>query len=64
MSRHDFPADEFFARQARARDAIGAAGLDWLLVIHPMSLHWLIGTEAKSQPGIPNACRCRRRLGR
>ena len=48
MSRHDFPADEFFARQARARDAIGAAGLDWLLVIHPMSLHWLIGTEAKS----------------
>ncbi len=48
MSRHDFPADEFASRQARARDAIGAAGLDWLLVIHPMSLHWLIGTEAKS----------------
>ena len=48
MSRHDFPAAEFSAHQARAREAIGAAGLDWLLVIHPMSLHWLIGTEAKS----------------
>src|SRR6266496_1549745 len=48
MSRHDFPAEEFAARHARAREAVGAAGLDWLLVIHPMSLHWLIGTEAKS----------------
>jgi Xaa-Pro aminopeptidase len=48
MSKHDFPADEFAARQARAREATGAAGLDWLIVIHPMSLHWLIGTEAKS----------------
>lgn len=48
MSRHDFPADEFASRQSRAREAIGSAGLDWLLVIHPMSLHWLIGTEAKS----------------
>jgi Xaa-Pro dipeptidase len=48
MSKHDFPSEEFTARQARARDAIGAAGLDWLIVIHPMSLHWLIGTEAKS----------------
>ena len=48
MSKHDFPGEEFAARQARAREAIGAAGLDWLLVIHPMSLHWLIGAEAKS----------------
>ncbi|MEJ0015007.1 MAG: Xaa-Pro peptidase family protein [Acetobacteraceae bacterium] len=48
MSRHDFPPEEFAARQARVREAIGAAGLDWLIVIHPMSLHWLIGTEAKS----------------
>jgi len=48
MSKHDFPAEEFAARQARAREAIGVAGLDWLLVIHPASLHWLIGTEAKS----------------
>jgi Xaa-Pro dipeptidase len=48
MSKHDFPADEFASRLVRAREAIGAAGLDWLLVVHPMSLHWLIGTEAKS----------------
>lgn len=48
MSKHDFPLEEFAARQARAREAAGAAGLDWLLVVHPMSLHWLIGTEAKS----------------
>jgi Xaa-Pro dipeptidase len=41
-------AEEFAARRARAREAIGAAGLDWLLVIHPTSPHWLIGTEAKS----------------
>jgi Xaa-Pro dipeptidase len=39
MSKHDFPAEEFAARQARAREAIGAAGLDWLLVIHRYRLH-------------------------
>jgi Xaa-Pro dipeptidase len=48
MSKHDFPADEFASRQARTRETIGAAGLDWLIVLQPMSLHWLIGTEAKS----------------
>src|SRR5258707_2596321 len=48
MPKHVFPAEEFAARQARAREAIGVAGLDWLLVFHPASLHWLIGTEAKS----------------
>ncbi len=48
MSKHDFPLDEFASRQSRTREATGAAGLDWLIVIHPMSLHWLIGTEAKS----------------
>ena len=48
MSKHDFRATEFADRVARTREAIGAARLDWLLVMHPMSLHWLIGTEAKS----------------
>lgn len=48
MSKHDFSPDEFAERQARVRRAIGEAGLDWLLVIHPVSLHWLVGTEAKS----------------
>jgi len=48
MSKHDFRGAEFTDRVNRTREAIGAAGLDWLLVMHPMSLHWLIGTEAKS----------------
>jgi len=48
MSKHDFPAEEFAQRLARTRRAIAGAGLDWLLVIHPVSLHWLIGTDAKS----------------
>lgn len=48
MSKHDFPPEEFADRLARTRAAIAAADLDWLLVMHPMSLHWLIGTEAKS----------------
>ncbi len=48
MSKHDFPPEEFADRLARTRAAIGDAGLDWLLVIHPMSLHWLIGAETKS----------------
>lgn len=48
MSKHDFPLEEFAQRQARVRAAIAEAGLDWLLVIHPVSLHWLIGAETKS----------------
>ncbi len=48
MSKHDFPAEEFAVRLARTREAIGTAGLDWLIIMHPMSLHWLIGSEAKS----------------
>jgi Xaa-Pro dipeptidase len=48
MSKHDFPPEEFAARQARVRSAIAKAGLDWLLLFHPVSLHWLIGADAKS----------------
>src|SRR3954470_16719720 len=51
MSKHDFPAEEFASRLARTRRAIAEAKLDWLLVIHPMCLHWLTGTEAKSYQG-------------
>ena len=32
----------------RTRAAIAAAGLDWLLVIHPVSMRWLIGQDNKS----------------
>ena len=48
MSKHDFSAEEFAERQARARRAIAQAGLDWLLVIHPVSMRWLIGQDTKS----------------
>lgn len=48
MSKHDFSADEFAARLKLTRNAIAAAGLDWLLVFHPVSIHWLTGSDAKS----------------
>lgn len=48
MSKHDFTADEFASRRSRAREAIGAAGLDWMLLFHPVSIRWLTGTDAKS----------------
>ena len=35
MSKHDFRGAEFADRVNRTREAIGAAGLDWLLVMHP-----------------------------
>jgi len=48
MSKHDFSRAEFDERRARVREAIGQAGLDWLLVLHPVSIHWLTGSDAKS----------------
>jgi Xaa-Pro dipeptidase len=48
MSKHDFPPAEFADRLARLRRAIGEAGLDWLLVLHPVSIRWLIGQDTKS----------------
>jgi Xaa-Pro dipeptidase len=48
MSKHDFPAEEFAERRSRVREAIADAGLDWLLVFHPVSIHWLTGSDAKS----------------
>lgn len=47
MSKYDFPEQEFRERQARTRAAIASAGLDWFLVINPVSLHWLIGSDTK-----------------
>ncbi len=47
MSKHDFPEAEFRNRQERTRRAIAEAGLDWLLVISPVSLHWLTGSDTK-----------------
>lgn len=48
MSKVDFTADEFASRRARVRNAIAAAGLDWLVAFHPVSIHWLTGSDAKS----------------
>ncbi|MBI5757265.1 MAG: aminopeptidase P family protein [Planctomycetales bacterium] len=48
MSKHDFPVEEFHSRRSRVREAVGKAGLDWLLVFHPVSIHWLTGSDAKS----------------
>ena len=48
MSKHDFSAEEFVSRRSRAHEAIGDAGLDWLLVFHPVSIRWLTGSDAKS----------------
>jgi Xaa-Pro dipeptidase len=48
MSKHDFTIEELSARRQRARDAIAAAGLDWFLAFHPVSIRWLTGSDAKS----------------
>lgn len=48
MSKHDFSSDEFGARRAKAREALAHEGLDWLVVFHPVSIHWLTGSDAKS----------------
>ena len=48
MSKHDFTKEEFADRLQRTRAAIAAASLDWLLVIHPVSMRWLIGQDNKS----------------
>ncbi len=48
MSKHDFTAAEFADRRARVSKAIAAAGLDWLVAFHPVSIHWLTGSDAKA----------------
>jgi Xaa-Pro dipeptidase len=48
MSKHDFTAEEFSSRRSRVREAIAAAGLDWFVAFHPVSIHWLTGSDAKS----------------
>lgn len=48
MSKHDFSQEEFADRRARVRAALAAQGLDWLVAVHPVSIHWLTGSDAKS----------------
>lgn len=48
MSKHDFTAAEFAERLARTRQAVAGAGLDWMVLFHPVSILWLTGGEVKS----------------
>jgi Xaa-Pro dipeptidase len=48
VSKNDFAAEEFAGRRSRVRDALDQAGLDWLLIFHPVSIRWLTGSDAKS----------------
>lgn len=48
MSKKDFSAEEFASRRTRVREAIRVAGLDWFVAFHPVSIHWLTGSDAKS----------------
>lgn len=48
MSKQDFTAEEFSLRREKVRGAISQAGFDWLVVFHPVSIHWITGSDAKS----------------
>ena len=48
MSKYEFEMKEFEMRQQRVREAMDQEGLDLILAIAPQSIHWLIGTRAKS----------------
>ena len=49
MSRHDFSEEEFAERRARARWRRSARrGSTGSIAIHPVSIHWLTGSDAKS----------------
>ena len=48
MSKHDFTKEEFASRLARTREAMEKSELDWLLLILPVSIRWLIGQDNKS----------------
>ena len=51
MAKDDFTPEEFQVRLARLRRAMAQAELDWLLVIHPVSMRWLVGQDSKSFAG-------------
>lgn len=48
MSKNDFTPQEFENRLERVRRAIAEQGLDWMVLFHPVSIHWLTGSDAKS----------------
>jgi Xaa-Pro dipeptidase len=48
MSKHDFSPEEFQDRQARVRREMERIGIDLLLVMHPVHVHWLVGARTKA----------------
>lgn len=48
MSVGDFSPEEFKRRLELVREQMGTRGVRFLVVIHPASIHWLTGSEAKS----------------
>lgn len=48
MSKHDFSLDEFHDRQARVRKEMEKIGIELLLVMHPVHVHWLTGARTKA----------------
>ena len=46
--RLDFDVAEFEARHGRVRSAMLRARHDLLLLLHPVSIHWLVGCRSKS----------------
>jgi len=48
MFKDDFPLAEYQERQKRVRTKMEAAGLDLLLVIHPVNINYLIGARHKA----------------
>lgn len=47
MSKDDFPVEEFGDRRRSLSRSMADAGVDWLIAIHPASIHWLTGGESK-----------------
>lgn len=48
MAKWDFSLDEFMGRRFAVQAALVEKGLDWIVLFHPVSIHWLIGWEGKS----------------
>lgn len=48
MAKWDFTAEEFLRRRFAVQESIRENGLDWMVLFHPVSIHWLTGWEGKS----------------
>ncbi|RWI08687.1 MAG: aminopeptidase P family protein [Mesorhizobium sp.] len=48
MSKSDFTAEEFLFRHRQVRSRMADCGLDCIIAFHPVSIHWLTGSDGKS----------------